>query len=434
MKLSHLTIIALLSVNLLAQEGAQPILYKQAQDLYNARGYQEAYRLFEKLGIQAPQSADIHFYTGLCALELKLYDDAVAAFDRVLILNPNHTRTHLELARLHFELQQFQQAQNELDIVLKDQLPDNVKDTALAFKSKIDERLSRHTFGGALIIGGGYDSNVNNDIGGKEFIIPSLNIPINGNEKISDKHMLSTMVLSHTYDFGEKGDWSLEDSLVAYSNLYSKSSTNNLVLFSLTAAPVWSENNYKLSFPINYDRIYMDGKGYAYNIGSTAKATYLIDPTSQIEGGYTYQKSFYNDNTLDAIGDILFISYKKALGEDPILLSLKGSYTNNAEVESVRTDVANIVWSYGVELAKEFKNGFKTSIGYTASLTDYDDVDTLFGTKRSDTKDQYTLGVGYNLQHNLTLNANLTYTKNSSNHDPFNYDKTAALLSAILTF
>lgn len=435
MKLSHLTIIALLLVNLLADSVPDKRILEEAQKSYSAGDFKTAYGMFETLSLESPNNAEFNFLLGRSALELKMYDEAITAFDRVLILNPSHTRTHLELARLYYEQKRFESAQIELDIVLKDNIPANVRDIALAFKSRIDENLVRHTFSGALIIGGGYDTNANNDIGRKEFIIPAFNIPITGSEKLSDSNIFQTAVLSHTYDFGEKGGWALENSFVAYNKMNSKQSANDLTLFSMTMSPTWSEKEYKLSFPLSYDRIFLDGKGYMYNLSSTAKASYLVDATSQVEGGYTYKRGFYNaDETQDVLSHTFFASYKKAFGDDPILLSLTTSYSSNSEVNQGRTDVASSGYSYGIELAKAFKNGFKTSLSYAASTSDFEDMDVLFGTKRADTRDQYELMIGYEIQKDLTVNATATYAKNSSNHDPFNYDKITALLTLMYTF
>lgn len=435
MKLTHITIITLLSVNLWAQGVPQQRIYAEAQQSYNAGDFQKARSLFEELSTNVPENAEINFFLGRCALELKLYDEAVTAFDRVLILNPNHTRTHLELARLYYERQQFELAQIELDTVLKEQLPSNIRDIAMSFKAKIDENMSRHTFNGAIIVGGGYDSNANNDIGRKEFIIPAFNIPITGTNKESDSNIFTTMALNHTYDFGERGGWSLENNFVAYDKMNNKLSKNDLVLFSATTAPTWSEENYKLSFPLSYDRVFLDGKGYMYNLSSGVKGTYLVDPSSQIEVGYTYKRGFYNDDeTQDVVSNTLFASYRKALGDDPIIISLNTSYSNNEQVNIGRTDVASNGYSYGVELSKAFKNGLRTSLGYTASVTDFDETDVLFGTKRADTRDEYALGLGYHFRPDFSINASVTYAKNNSNHDPFTYDKITALLTAMYTF
>lgn len=434
MKLSYIVAITLLGTHLYAQDIDTKALYNTAQTAYAKGDFAAAYPLFEQLFEQTPDSAEINFLVGRCALELRHYDEAIAAFDRVLMLNPKHTRTHLELARLYFERQQLELAQVELDIVLSEQLPNDIRDIATSFKRQINERISPHKFAGALIVGGGYDSNVNNDIGVKEFTLPSLNIPISGSQKEKDGYGFSTFVLNHNYDFGERGGWSLDNSFVTYDKLYSQSSKNNLVLLSLSSAPTWSENSYKISLPLTFDRVYIDGRGYLYNVGAGLKSSYLIDPLSQIEGGYSFKRGYYNEETHDVNAHLLFANYRRIIGENLFALGLSTSYGINKEVESVRTDVQNKEWKYGLDLSKEFTKTFRGSLGYTRISTDYDDLDTLFLTKRQDDKDQYELSLGYTLQKNLSLGMSVMYSDNHSNHDSYDYDKINALASIMWTF
>jgi len=435
MKPLHISLITLLSVSLFAQSAPDKRIYEEAQTFYNQGAFQKAYELFESLSLASPENAEYNFLLGRSALELKLYDQAVTAFDRVLMLNPSHTRTHLELARLFYETEQLEQASHELDLVLKENIPQNIRDIATAFKTRVDERKSKHSFSAALVFGGGYDSNANNDIGRKEFIIPAFNIPITGNDAVSDTNIFATAVLNHTYDFGEKGGWTLENSFVAYDKLNTKLSKNNLALFSLSAAPTWSQKEYKLSFPLSYDRVFLNGQGYMYNLSASIKGSYLLDETSQIESGLTHKRGYYDeDETQDVIANTVFLSYKKAFGDDPILLSLTTSYSTNAEVNTGRTDVESNGYSYGIELSKAFQNGLRTSLGYTASQSDFNDVDVLYGTKRKDTRDEYEFTLGYMYTKNLSFNATLSYAENCSNHDPFNYDKITALLTAVYAF
>lgn len=434
MKLSHIAIIALLGTHLLAQEPTSMELYNSAQKAYAHNDFATAYPLFEQLFEQTPHNAEMNFFVGRCALELRRYDEATAAFDRVLILNPNHTRTHLELARLYFERKQLELAQIELDLVLNDQLPSDVRDSAMSFKRKIDENMSRHRLSGAIIVGGGYDSNVNNDIGAKEFTIPALNIPISGNEKKGDGYGFSTFIINHSYDFGDRGGWHLDNSFVAYDKLYSQSSNNNLVLFSLSSAPTWSEDKTTIALPVTFDRVYIDGKGYLSNVGVGAKSSYLIDPLSQIEGGYSFKRGYYHDETYNVNAHLLFVNYRRIIGENLFAFGLHTSYGINKEVEEVRTDVQNKEWKYGIDLFKEFTKNFQSSLGYTRTSTNYDDVDAIFLNKRQDDKDQYELSFDYTLQKNLTLGASVIYSDNHSNHDPYNYDKINALASIMWTF
>lgn len=435
MKLSHITLIALVATTLYANNIPVQRIYQEAQQSYTAGEFHKAYELFETLSSQTPDNAEYNFFLGRCALELRRYDEAVTAFDRVLMLNPSHTRTHLELARLHYERKNYTLAQNELDTVLKDRIPDNIKEVVMAFKAKIAEQTTQHTFNAALVFGGGYDSNANNDIGRKEFIIPAFNVPITGNDKVSDSNIFATAVLNHSYDFGEKGGWSLENSFIAYDKLNSKQHQNDLTLFSATTAPTWQETTYKLNFPISYDRVFMDGKGYMHNLSASIKGSYLLNETSQLSGGYSHKQGWYDtDANQDVTSNIFFASYKKAFGANPIVIALNSTYTLNSEVNQGRTDITNKGISYGIEVSKEFKSGLRTSLGYTASKTDYDDVDVLFGNKRADTRDEYELGLGYMFTKTFFIQSTVSYAKNHSNHDPFNYDKTTALISALWSF
>ncbi|ABB44206.1 Calcium-binding EF-hand [Sulfurimonas denitrificans DSM 1251] len=431
MKFSYVTAILLLSINLFADESS----YKDAIQSYNAKEFAKAYPVFEELSLKSPANAELNFFLGRSALELKRYDEALTAFDRVLMLNPSHTRTHMELARLYYETGQLELSQGELDLVLKENLPQNIRDVALAFKTRISEQMKRHTFGGAFIVGMGYDSNANNDIGRKEFIIPLFNMPIEGNEKVSDTNLFATFVLNHSYDFGDRKGWMLESSFVAYTKLYKEYGENDLSLFSLSVAPTWSENSYKLSFPLTYDRIFLDNDGYLYNLSSGIRATYMLSSISFLEGGYTYKRGYYDeDKTQDSNSHTISASYKRAIGEDPILFSLNTSYVQTSEVNSGRTDVESSGWRVGGEIAKMFKNGVRTSIGYTRNETDYEKFDPLFQAKRSDERHEYEFGLGYSLSNSIMLNATLSYVENNSNQDPFNYDKITAITNAIISF
>lgn len=436
MKLSHIAVILLCTAASYANDTlTMQELYQKANAAYAAQSYEQAYPLLEALNDQAPENPEINFLLGRCALELKRYDEAIAAFDRVLIINPNHNRSRLELARLYSEIGQYELARTELDTVLSGQLPSNVRDTVLTFKSNLDKRLSRSTFNGVLFFGGGYDSNANNDIGNKEFLIPSFNLWINGNEKISDTSVFAMTVLNYAYDFGDRGGWSVDNSVVGYTKSNFKESKNNLSLFSYSLIPTWSASNYQLRFPLTYDRVYIDNKGYTYNLSSTLNGTYTLDPISQVEGGYTYKRGYYDDDKgLDVSSHSIFTSYKKAFGEDPIVISLNGAYTINNEIFSNRSDVSSRGYSYGAEIFKAFSNQIRTSLAYMHSSTSYEDRDVLFENRRHDTRENYEVRLSKQLQSDLSVNAIMGYVQNHSNQAPYTYDKITAQISAVLSF
>ena len=191
--------------------------YDQALKLYNSGDFQNASVQFYALSEVAPENVEINFYLGRSALELKHYDDAVSAFDRVLILNPSHVRTKLELARLYFEIQQYDTAQSLLDGVLQEQLPLTVQENVIALKSAIDQQRAKHTFGGALILAWDYDTNIGNDVGRSVTqSIPNI-IDLPGNNQRKSAGLAQTLVLNHSYDIGEKGGFAWDTAFIAYN-------------------------------------------------------------------------------------------------------------------------------------------------------------------------------------------------------------------------
>ena len=73
-----------------------------AVELLKEKRYQEAYDAFYALFLENTTDARINFYLGLAASGVKNYDDAVSAFERVLIVEPNHTRPVWSLHVLSF--------------------------------------------------------------------------------------------------------------------------------------------------------------------------------------------------------------------------------------------------------------------------------------------------------------------------------------------
>ena len=94
MKTLHVTLLSLLtSTLLLAGTVSNERILQEAKSNFEAKNFEKAYGFFETLSNEMATNAEVHFYLGLSAIELKKYDEALASFDRVLMIDPNHTRT-----------------------------------------------------------------------------------------------------------------------------------------------------------------------------------------------------------------------------------------------------------------------------------------------------------------------------------------------------
>lgn len=405
---------------------------------YNGQDYAKAYEIFTMLSESSPENAEFNFYLGRSALELKKYDEAMSAFDRVLMLNPAHTRTRLELARLYFETKQYELAQNELDGVLQEKLPQSVQETVLNFKKKIDEQTEKHTFGGALILGWDYDTNIANDVGQgvTQNLIGLGDLP--GNEKRKSAGLYQILIFNHAYDIEEKGGLAWESNFLAYNKNLTQYSDKDLLLFSIATGPTYTIDTYKFGLAFSYDKIRLESDDYLNTNGIALNMKTIISPTLMLEADISKKRNINVETTSTSDSDSLTytLGLKQSIGEDPWLLSAYVSFRDDKERDKTSTQygVSLDEWSYKAELSKELIKGLRGSIGYTYKDIFYKEYDTFFGLKRKDTENYYNVGLTYALDEKSSLILNYAYSDHGSNNALNEYTKNVTSLSYMRSF
>ena len=411
---------------------------EEALKVYNAQDYTKAYELFSVLSESTPQNTEFNFYLGRSALELKKYDDAMVAFDRVLILNPTHTRTRLELARLYFETNQYELAQNELDGILQEKLPQSVQETVINFKKKIDEQTEKHSFGGALILGIDYDTNIANDVGQgvTQNLLGLIDLP--GNAQRKSAGLSQILVLNHSYDMGEKGGFAWESNFLAYNKNMTQYSDKDLLLFSIATGPTYTIDTYKFGLAFSYDKIRLGGDDYLNTNGIALNMKKIISPTLMMEADITKKRNINVDPTSTSDSDALIytLGIKKSIGDDPWLLSAYVSLRDDRERDktSAQYVVSLDEWSYKAEISKELIKGLRGSLGYTYKDTSYKEYDAFFGLKRKDNENYYSVGLTYTIDEKSSLMLNYAYNDHGSNNALNEYTKNVTSLSYMRNF
>lgn len=409
--------------------------FQNAKMLYNKKEYKKALDEFVKLDKIAPDDPKVNFYLGRCALELKMYDEALAAFDRVLMLNPNHTRTKLEIARLYYETGAYDLADTQLDLVLKENIPESVKANILKFKATIAKKKKRNFISSSITLGLNYDDNANNDIGNIKFIIPLFNVPVNGSPKKSDTTAYANINISDLYYFRDYKHWSLSSNFSSYISSNKNFSQNNSLTLSLSSAPTYTNKKYKISFPLNINKVLLDSISYSHSFQVGTNFSYILNPTSNVNFAVNYGR-FYNENDSNQNSKTTSFSfiYKKAFGKNPIMLSLSAGYVRNRKVKGTRTDIDADNHNYGINIAKKLFSKLYGTISYNKSYQDYKDRDTLFLNKRKDREDRYNASFSYNISKTFIATISASHTKHTSNQAPFNYDKNTYGISITKSF
>lgn len=409
--------------------------YDEAVHVYNAHDYTKAYTLFNSLWERSPEDAEVNFYLGRSALELKQYDEAGIAFDRVLMINPKHARTRLELARLYFETKQHEAAGRELDSLLGEELPQNVQDMVSTMRQSIKQHQSKHTLRTTLMLALDYDTNIANDVGRGV----TQNVFTSTSDTRKSAGLAQIMVLNHAYDMGEKGSWAWESNFLAYNKTITQYSDRNLLIFSLASGPTYTFDTYKLSFLASYDNVDLGSDPYLGTSGLSINLKKIISPTLMAEADISKKKTIYDidGSTSDFDSMIYTLGMRTVLGkEDPWLLSTYVSYKDDSERQKNATQygVSKNEWAYKVELSKELVKGLRGSIGYTYKDIGYDEYDSFLLITRNDKENYYHTGLTYALDKQSSLSLNYAYTDHSSNNALGEYTKNVTSLSYIRNF
>lgn len=434
MKLLHVTLISVLtSTFLLAGTVPNERVLQEAKKSFEAKEFEKAYSFFEALSSEMATSAEVQFYLGLTAMELQKYDEALAAFDRVLMLDPNHMRTKLEIARVYYISGQYEQASVEVKSILNENLPFDVKKNVETFKTVLEEKLKKEAWLATVSIGMMYDSNSNNT-GTSQFNY--LTLPISGGQAKSDTYIYTTAGLTHIYDIGERGDWFLESNGLFYLKMNRHITDNNLALFSLNTKPYWSEGAYRIGFPISFDRVYLAGEGYGKILQGGIEGSYLIDEKSVLLAALTLKRNYYsNDDTQDATANVWSLTYKRSFGNDPILVSIGTSYENSDKVRGSGLNVTADTWTHKIEASKELMAGVLGSLGYSYEHKDYAIEDAGFANPhRKDKESTYSAGLSYMINKTSSVNAMLSYAKQDSTQEPYDYNKKTIGINYLKSF
>lgn len=434
MKTLHVTLLSLVTGTLLLA-GTVPNerVLQEAKKSFEAKEFDKAYGFFDTLSSEMPTSAEVQFYLGLSAMELQKYDEALAAFDRVLMIDPNHTRTKLEVARVYYISGQYEQASVEVKSILTESLPFDVKNNVEAFKAILEEKLTKEAWLASVSIGVMYDSNANNT-GTSPFNY--LTLPLSGGQAKSDSYLYTSAGLTHIYDIGERGDWFIESNGLFYLKMNHHITDNNLALFSLSTKPYYIDGAYRVSFPISFDRVYISGEGYAKVLQGGIEGSYLLDERSMLLGGLMLKRNYYDaDKDKDANAQVWSLTYKRSFGNDPILVSIGTSYENSDNVRGTGLNVSADTWTHKIEASKELMPGLLGSLGYAYEHKDYDIEDFGFtNPHRKDKESIYSAGLSYMLDKTSSVNAMVSYAKQDSTQEPFVYDKKTIGINYIKSF
>jgi len=119
--------------------------YENALKSFKNKEYQKSYKLFDELFFKYLGNEDINFYLARSAYELAKYNDAISAYERILIKNEFSVTAKYELARCYYSKENYAKSKQLLDELKSDKHPIKVQNKINAYLKMIDDKMSKIT-------------------------------------------------------------------------------------------------------------------------------------------------------------------------------------------------------------------------------------------------------------------------------------------------
>ncbi len=235
--------------------------YQKAKTLYSSGDFTQSYAILSNLYLEALDNPELNFYLGRCAYETGDYTSALAAFDRVEMLEQGNQRNQIEHARTQYKAQLFPEAKESFQALLQsDQLSESTRKTLQSYLSAIDKQEHRSGFKAIGRAGFLYDSNVN--FGSADDTYTIIYGTYSATKPISDTAHEESVGFTHLYDFGAQGGAILRNQASLYNRHYSDEHDYDLTFLSYNPALLYSDGQSTYELVGGIGQIMLGGKEY----------------------------------------------------------------------------------------------------------------------------------------------------------------------------
>lgn len=402
---------------------------QELQQMYQKQEYKKTYAALQNFLENNPTDIKAISLLGDCAYKLNDFDDAMAIYDRVLILDEKNIYAKMQEAKIYIKTNNNKLANLELYALENTSLTKEQKKEFLSIKNTLSKKVIRKKdkiFRGRIALGLLHDTNSNGDIGEKGMFFPAINLNYQGDKKRKDfAHFENLKLLANLKSKDNKGILARID---AYNKSYFKSDNNDLSYVALNLSPYYNFEGYQLVLPLSANKIFKDKKSYlnTYGIGIDFKKS--MDDILFEVGYRFFLNKYYNPHKgKNYKNHNLYAGLQSILSQN-ILTHAYLRYSHAKETKDLRTDVSYN--SYGLSLGakKEFLKNYTLYANIDFDAYNYTDVDRILLKKRADRIFDYNIGLSYRIFKSSYVNFDLHFIDKQSNHVLYDYNK---LLSSV---
>lgn len=412
---------------------AQDGLLAEAQGLLAGGQGEEAYALLlPELGRRAGEP-DYDYLFGLAALEVGEPTEAVFAFERVLLVQPDHLQARAELARAYYLMGESGAARREFETVKQEDVPPQVKETINRYLAAMDypHDPKRARLNVYLEFGGGYDSNVNSAATTSQVAIPAT----------GEVFLLFPFGQEQDSGIGSiEGGFRFAHPLRSNLNVYGGANAKWRQAFNATKFDqaigngllglhlVHGANEYRLA--VLGQSFLIDGDANRNLGGVNAQWQRNLNAQNQITlYGQAAALRYPGQHIRDAdqyAGGLAWAHAFDVAGQPVALLSIFGGTEDNKT--SSRPDIGRDF--VGARLGGQYTvNDRATAFGaVTYQYSRYGGVDPIFKQRRTDDFVTAALGLRYAIDKHWSIRPEIGYTNNDSTLEINEFDRWQAMV------
>ncbi len=374
------------------------------------------------------------FLFGLAALETGEFHEAVFALERVVTSYPDQLRARLELGRAYYATHNYAAAKKEFNLVLEQNPPENVKQNVLPFLTRIDlmENSYKSSFNGYIGFSGGYDSNINgatsanNAIFSPEEGLDQIEVPLGDDSKeIDDTYSNIVGGFGYLYPFSKRSAIVAKLSATQRNNL--DSDTYDMGNYGIETTYLMTVGQIRSSYGFLYQSLKLNSADYQDSYHLVGNWGFDTQSKWQFATNLTLSDIRYPEALSDD-RDIRQLALFTSVSKEFLGLVHTGSFIYSNSNTKTSDDESNgkdsIGWSYtGM---KAFGQSYALYYRFLMQTTENDDlsISPYFGELREDDQMSNALGWQWLIFKGFSFRTEFSYTKNDSNIELYEYDRT----------
>ena len=398
--------------------------YKEALDAYVKKDFSKSYDNFSKLYLSKLSDKKLNFYLGRSAYETGHYEMALAAFERVEMLDPGNLRNRLEMARTYFMLKMYENAESAFKEVLQNpNIPANVRRNIELYLSKVTKVQEKSFTYATINLDWVYDSNVNYGSLDSEYNINTGTLP--ATQKISDNALQLYGDVTNVYDIGDKNGYAVKNRVIAYMKKYAQESAYNVSYISYTPSILYSQTASLIELAISLDNLFLADKNYLQSFSVIPRYEFSHTTTLRSIAYFKYQRKYFqqeNAKNLDSNHYELSYALQKILSPRSYIEG-KIIGTNEGKVQGSRVDVDYMEYRADISYANQFTPTYAANIFTEYRKRDYSDYSTLFASTRADNAGTAAVDLNAKVLPSVRLHLKGMYTRVESNQKRYAYEK-----------